>query len=368
LARRKIDVRVFVTSWEIGEGAWRTHEDKLRRFYELSSKKHALVDTPEAADIIVIGNVRNEVRVGHLREDDRSRNIQFKELMNAHPDKCFSVSDLDVPLILNRGVYASGTRSLVGRGRVRTGSYTMYADSRINVHVKNHVFSPSDFTERKYLFSFIGRNCHAVRNAIFRLRFRRADLHVEDSSAVFNWSMKDSEDGEERMRQYYEVLKHSKFSLCPRGAGASTIRLFESMQLGVAPVIISDRWVLPTGPDWSRCSILVKEKHVRHLEDIVEGHEKLWREMGILARAAFDRHFAENVYFDYIVDNCIDMRQKQLVPEHVYWKLSPLVSLVAKARATARAEVVKARAILRPRTRLRAAMSAWAKRRHRAGA
>ena len=40
-------------------------------------------------------------------------------------------------------------------------------------------------------------------------------------------------------RRYAELTKASKFVLCPRGVGASTIRLFETMRMGRVPVILS---------------------------------------------------------------------------------------------------------------------------------
>ena len=39
------------------------------------------------------------------------------------------------------------------------------------------------------------------------------------------------------------------------------MRLFEAMRLGVAPIIASDDWVYPRGPDWSACSVVIKERH-----------------------------------------------------------------------------------------------------------
>lgn len=53
-------IKVFITSCETVEGAWRHHERQLKRFYELSNKKYSMVDNPESADIILIGNVREE--------------------------------------------------------------------------------------------------------------------------------------------------------------------------------------------------------------------------------------------------------------------------------------------------------------------
>jgi hypothetical protein len=53
-------MQIFITSCETGEGAWRTHERKLHRLYELSDKRYQLTDDPEVADLILIGNVREE--------------------------------------------------------------------------------------------------------------------------------------------------------------------------------------------------------------------------------------------------------------------------------------------------------------------
>ncbi len=36
----------------------------------------------------------------------------------------------------------------------------------------------------------------------------------------------------------------------PRGIGASSVRIFEAMRAGRAPVIISDDWIVPPVGDW----------------------------------------------------------------------------------------------------------------------
>ena len=128
------------------------------------------------------------------------------------------------------------------------------------------------------------------------------------------------------------MLLRSKFSLCPRGAGTSSIRTFESMKLGIAPIIVSDNWRLPKGPMWNDFSIFIKEKNIRDLEKIVESHCDSYKEMGQKARKAFEEFFADDVYFNYVIDNCLDIMNKQLIPEVIYWKLNPLIILTKKLR------------------------------------
>ncbi len=324
-------MRVFITSCETGEGAWRTHEEQLKRFYELSDKKHRLASSPDSADIVLIGNVR---------EENWGQKILDHELINKDPGKCFSITDADAPLTLHHGIYASGRKTILSFGRVRTGSYTAYYDDYLNPFVKAHMHVGQHHLEKKYLFSFIGRNSNRLRDVIFRLTFRRTDILVQDSSTAFDlWSVGRNEGRLERQKYYYNTLLGSKFSLCPRGAGASSLRLFESLQLGVAPVIISDRWIFPRGPRWRDFSILLKEKHARGLEKIVQSYETSYEEMGSLARNAFETYFSDDVYFNYIVENCVDINKRQWIPEALYWKLNPVVIALLKVRAELRPRI-----------------------------
>ena len=49
--------------------------------------------------------------------------------------------------------------------------------------------------------------------------------------------------------------------ICPRGWGSSSIRLFEVMEMGRVPVIISDAWV-NEAPKWADFSVRVSEADV----------------------------------------------------------------------------------------------------------
>ena len=48
--------------------------------------------------------------------------------------------------------------------------------------------------------------------------------------------------------RYNEILSRSVFSLCPEGAGPNTLRLWESLAIGVIPVVIADDWIPPDLP------------------------------------------------------------------------------------------------------------------------
>lgn len=319
-------MRVFISSCDTGEGiagALQGKVEKLRYLYGLSDKKHALVNDPESADIIL---------VVFVREDPGAKKFLEHDLINKYPGKCFSVCEADHPFLLHHGIYASGTQSLLAAGRIRCGSFTANNDRFLNPYVQAHVPSSADSVRKKFLLSFVGRNCCELRALIFRLKFARPDIFIEDSSDFDLWHGPEA-GRNERQKHYYEMLLTSKFSLCPRGDGASSQRLFESMQLGVAPVIISDGWIFPKGPRWRDFSIILKEKQLGDLEKVVETHEDSYAEMGSLARKAFDEYFAEHLYFDYIVANCVDIRRTQWVPEAFYWKLNPVTLALRKARA-----------------------------------
>lgn len=55
--------------------------------------------------------------------------------------------------------------------------------------------------------------------------------------------------------------------------------------------------------------------------------------MGHLARKSFEEYFAEEVYFNYAVDSCLDIINKQLIPEVIDWKLNPLIIFTLKLKS-----------------------------------
>jgi hypothetical protein len=86
--------------------------------------------------------------------------------------------------------------------------------------------------KKKYLASFIGRaSTHAIRKEMIDALSDRKDVLVADGSYGSRFFVKNT------LRSF--------LSLCPRGYGGSSFRLFESMQLGVVPFLIGDQDTRP---------------------------------------------------------------------------------------------------------------------------
>ncbi len=81
-----------------------------------------------------------------------------------------------------------------------------------------------------------------------------------------------------------------------------SVRLFETMKAGRVPIIISDGYVLPSGVDWSRCSITIREKDIEDIPHIVESRLADWAEMAAEARRVWLRQFSPTGLFPYLVD------------------------------------------------------------------
>jgi hypothetical protein len=118
-------------------------------------------------------------------------------------------------------------------------------------------------------------------------------------------------------REFGEVMANSAFVLCPAGAGASTFRLFETMKAGRVPVILSDQWVPPEGPDWASFSLVVPEREAASLPRILESLEDQAPRMGRVARAQWEQWFSETASFHRIVEWCLSIQRSRRRPERL---------------------------------------------------
>ena len=91
---------------------------------------------------------------------------------------------------------------------------------------------------------------------------------------------------------YARDLQAGKFTLCPRGKGPSSYRVWEAMRLGRVPVIISDGWVDPPDVPWAEFAIRVAERDIEELPHILRAREADWPAMAAAARAAFETNFS----------------------------------------------------------------------------
>lgn len=142
--------------------------------------------------------------------------------------------------------------------------------------------------EKSYLCSFIGAHTEAYRSEI-RIQLdeilrseNQKDVLFELNdewffqSLVYEKQLKGSSysldrNQFERIRRYNHILSHSVFSLCPEGSGPSSIRLWESLAMGVIPVLFENDWVPPklNGKKWSDFSINISKQDTSRVIDIL---------------------------------------------------------------------------------------------------
>ncbi|NDV62600.1 exostosin family protein [Puniceicoccales bacterium CK1056] len=233
-----------------------------------------VLDRPEEADLILVFDSYDE-RI--IRELPWGFLLSPRTVM-------YSQGDAGVPVL--PGLYVNLTRKIHVPGMTASHGYFEYlAETGGNRFCKNHL--PR---EKSYLFCFSGRNSHPVRDRVLRFLEGFPNAIVQDTSEVYNhWSPSRPEDAQSA---YVEQIRQASFSICPRGKGANCIRLFESMRMGVAPVLISDDLVLPDGPDWETFLLRVPENRIEDIPAILEREQHRAGEMGHLARAAYESHFS----------------------------------------------------------------------------
>jgi hypothetical protein len=127
----------------------------------------------------------------------------------------------------------------------------------------------------------------------------------------------DAREQQDYRRRYAEITKASKFVLCPRGLSVSSIRLFETMRMGRAPVILSDDWVAPPGAAWDAFAIRVAERDWERIPQILEAREHEAVAMGKRARTEWVEWFSREVAFHRIVDSCLALRAQRVLPERI---------------------------------------------------
>jgi len=121
--------------------------------------------------------------------------------------------------------------------------------------------------DRKYTFSFIGSfMTHPIRAKLYEILKDREDCLVESTG---NWHFEGTpERQQENKKRYVEILGDTKYSLCPRGTGPSTIRIWESMAMGACPIILSDYLKMPLERELSTTMWLKMAENIDRIKDI----------------------------------------------------------------------------------------------------
>jgi hypothetical protein len=257
---------------------------------------HRVVDDPAEADVNLF--VETSWLAGYYFERVRSHPVYRK-----FRSKCYLFSSTDKVIPFLPGIYASIERRWCWPAWARSGFYpTIREEGALT-------YEPGDSPSR--LFSFVGAaNAHPVRREIMELD--RSDAALIDSHAdatALRQGERSELSADDFRARYVESIRDSAFVLCPRGGGTATFRLFEAMLLGRVPVIISDQWVAPEGPDWERFSLRVAEGDVGSVPALLESRAGEAFEMGKAAREAWLDWFSLDSAFHRTVGWCLDLGQ-----------------------------------------------------------
>ncbi len=144
--------------------------------------------------------------------------------------------------------------------------------------------------------SFVGSLTHPVRHELLTNVHNKPGVFVQ----AFEWQPAIEE---KKVDLFKKVTQRSIFSLCPRGYGATSYRLYEAMQLGAIPVYVSNKHLLPWSDelDWSEFCIVVNEKQIKDVLQLTLGltNSKV-KEMQNRLNGLWETHFSINATCNHI--------------------------------------------------------------------
>ena len=150
---------------------------------------------------------------------------------------------------------------------------------------------------KKYLASFIGRIItNKIREEMGEEISKRNDIFMFDGNMGSRFFIKNT------MRSY--------ISLAPRGYGGSSFRLFESMQLGVVPLLIGD---LDTRPfkkfiDWGKISLY--QNNTKNLNSLLDNLRKEnLLEMGTESKEIYKNELGYQKWCKYVLKELENLKK-----------------------------------------------------------
>ena len=330
----------FTTTAE--EGRFRENSaflfDMVARAATSSQNRYVCAQSPADADIILYFEPNYPKDAGYAR-------LLLKDpIIRDYPNKCFAVDYNDYPTGFMPGIYVGIPTGGFDPCRFRAGCYMGQYNAMTTALAEQRGRIPH------LLYSFRGSASHSTRTRLFEAGIASLDGSITQTYPWFTHS-------ELEKQSYTEEMLDSQFILCPRGHSTTSIRLFETMELGRVPVIISDDWVPPEGPSWPLFSLRVAESRVKELPDLLRSYKPYAAEMGEQARLAWEQWFspemrvirtlgyAESIMCQRPSDHDEGAFQSQWLTTAFAWKngWTPAQSLYRNVRQGTLAEKIKAK-------------------------
>jgi hypothetical protein len=265
-------MRIFLTTTEPEDPLVKRLLPQMRAALAALEPRYSLADTESHAEAILF------VESGRNKFASYRKVLLDRPEIGEHPDKCFVYDFTDRPASFLPGLYTAmpERRFDVSSMCAIPGSWDDTPDSVFDEAIARNW--------AELLFSFRGFRSAPVRTRLFSASFDRGRCSITETHDWWNF-----EPAAQARRDYLAEIRSTLFPLAPRGLGTTTLRLYEIMRLGRAPVILSDDWVPPGGIPWNEFSIRVAERRVADLPKILTALEPWAGEMGENARAAWER-------------------------------------------------------------------------------
>ena len=229
-------------------------------------------------------------------ENTQFDDLTFKSVMNhpvvrRYPDKVFMYNEVDKAWPVLPGLYCSLSKKLAMESDNVAFPYLTSTNANIkHIHESN--------AERQWLYSFVGSASHPIRKQLLKLD--QQDAKIVDTSEFCAWDPLQSS-AHSYQQLYCETIAQSKFILCPRGIGPSSLRLYETIEAGRIPVIVSDDWVPPPQIAWD-FAVRVPESKISDIPGILARLEPEWQERSVAARQAWEAAYSPEQLFNSLGD------------------------------------------------------------------
>ena len=179
----------------------------------------------------------------------------FKELKSL--DSSYSYFTVSTHDDAPQGEFPGSTTHFAAGGNTQLGSY-------IPIPLVASGYESFRDSQKMIFCSFLGSITHPIREAALVPIHKTPGYYIN----IFEWSANIPED---RAGLFKNAMEQSRFSLCPRGYGATSYRLYEAIQLGSIPVYISDKFLLPWSDEinWEDFCVIIPPDKVPRIHDIL---------------------------------------------------------------------------------------------------
>lgn len=311
-------MKVFLLTVSPAQSVWRCREEfeSLARCDRFGV--HQLTASPDEADIVLVTDL-------HWRYDyPLLRAFYGNAIVRRYAPKVFAYDIRPNPFLACPGVFVSMEAPYFDARFERAAGYHRIP----NPFIEGLPAAPPApehlaLAQPRFLGNFIGARSHPLREAIFSLDDPRFDVRQRAISGLAPGA-DDATRAQlktQAQQSYLDAIRDAKFVLCPRGVATSSFRMYETMALARVPVVLSDHWVAPNGPDWDECILRVPEREVARLPQILEQHESRWRDRGARAWQAWHDYFAPPVRFHRAIEACAQLQQSGVGgPQPLPWR------------------------------------------------